>query len=414
MAENIDALTLEAWKTDWVKDNIKKSAFPSDQSSWEAGDAYCVTELRVGTEVLFLMTWEFMAFNLDHEVFQVIDRMLSDDGLNFENLFSDFFYTHRIGNFIGAGPEHWFRAGFLDIGQNETQDGKPDKWSRLKDLIRFLVMMPLHICASAARAAVHLGPIRNIPDPRELTFMERDHEIYATAQSSKPQWNWYDGSAAWRQIARSVSGENLLDSVNEWLISPQRLGLRHRVVVAIYDTQEVTSGALPARGTSEVIESIPERLILVRLRDEALGVPVDVRDVGAGVPQIVPVLMAGLSAKSSFIEQPELHLHPRLQTEIADFFISAINTRSCRCVIETHSEHLALRTLRRIRETNSAHIRHRDFSLDENSVAFYYFNPVEGGTEITLLRVSPDGDFIDRWPSGFFSEREAEIFDEDD
>lgn len=394
---------------------------------------YWITEIKVGSDVLIIMTWEALIFNLDHEAIKIIDRSLACDGLSFAKIFEGWFEVHRFKNFLGSGPEHYVRDGYFYINDNCSVEvdaiNEPSRaalWTLTKDLIQFLVMIPMHICAATARSTVHLGPIRNIPVPRELTFLERDLKVYATTESSNPKWHWYDGSAAWKKIVDSVANEKmyflnyikakpLFSVINEWLTSSQRLGLRHSVFVTVYNTREINSHESDIEDqVTEVIESIPERLILVRLRDETLGIPVDVRDVGAGVPQIVPVLVAGLVAECSFIEQPELHLHPRLQTEIADFFISVINNQGHRCIIETHSEHLALRTLRRVRETHSAHIRHRDFSLENESVAFYYFNPVEGGTEITRLRVSPEGDFLDRWPRGFFSEREAEIFDDDD
>lgn len=383
---------------------------------------YWITEIKVGSDVLLIATWETMIFNLEHEVFSIIDRRLAENNVTFAEIFESFFFVCRIGKFLGSGPEHILRDGFFDINNNCSVDidsitdpSHSMTWSFVKNLTRFLFMVPMHICASAARSAIHLGPIRHIPFPRELTFLEREYKVYATTENSSPNWCWRNGSAAWKTIVSSISEDNqLLATINAWLTSPQRLNLRHSVFVTVYSTREITAHDESKEGLTEFIESIPDRLILVRLRDEILGIPVDIKDVGAGVPQIVPVLVAGLSADCSFIEQPELHLHPRLQTEIADFFISVINNQGHRCIIETHSEHLALRTLRRVRETHSAHIRHRDFSLENESVAFYYFNPVEGGTEITRLRVSPEGDFLDRWPRGFFSEREAEIFDDDD
>lgn len=387
------------------------------------GSEYWVTEVKVDSEVLVIMSWQCIIFNLSHDVFSIIDRRLSSDGLTFSDLVSGFYDTHKVGSFLGIGPEHIFRNGFLDLNSNisigfNNSIAEPSGsilWNFVRDLIRVLVMIPMHVCASAARSAIHLGPVRHIPAPRELTFLERGYKVYATTETSSPNWHWYNGSAAWKEIVSSLSEDNqLLSTVNSWLTASQRLNLRHGVFITVYNTREITVTDENKEQLAEFIESIPERLIFVRLRDEILDIPVDVKDVGAGVPQIVPVLVAGLSADCSFIEQPELHLHPRLQTEIADFFISVINNQGHRCIIETHSEHLALRTLRRVRETHSAHIRHRDFSLENESVAFYYFNPVEGGTEITRLRVSPEGDFLDRWPRGFFSEREAEIFDDDD
>ena len=51
--------------------------------------------------------------------------------------------------------------------------------------------------------------------------------------------------------------------------------------------------------------------------------------------------------------------------------------------------------------------------LHESNIAFYYFDSNNGSTNVTALRVSDEGDFLDRWPKGFFSERERELFDED-
>lgn len=167
-------------------------------------------------------------------------------------------------------------------------------------------------------------------------------------------------------------------------------------------------------GASDVTGFPPDRLIKIHLIDDTLSAPVNINEVGAGIPQLVPVLAAGLGAQNSYIEQPEIHIHPKLQTEIGDFFLSCRNLMGHHFIVETHSEHIALRLLRRIRESQSADIKHRDYHLENTDVAFYYFNRVEGGTEIVHLRVSEEGEFIDRWPQGFFAEREAELFADDD
>lgn len=57
------------------------------------------------------------------------------------------------------------------------------------------------------------------------------------------------------------------------------------------------------------------------------------------------------------IEQPELHIHPRLQAAIGDLFVESIQKNGHRFIIETHSEHLILRLLRRIRETEKGKLR---------------------------------------------------------
>ena len=100
------------------------------------------------------------------------------------------------------------------------------------------------------------------------------------------------------------------------------------------------------------------------------------------------------------IEQPELHLHPRLQANLGDLFVeAATGERKQTVIIETHSEHLILRIQRRIRE----HV------LGPDDVAVIYVNCGPNGTELTRLRLDEDGDFVDEWPGGFFPERLNEL-----
>ena len=98
------------------------------------------------------------------------------------------------------------------------------------------------------------------------------------------------------------------------------------------------------------IDKVPE-LILVDQRTETV---VSHRDVSIGISQVLPVLVFcyGLRNKIIAIEQPEIHLHPALQAELGDVFIgSALGEQSNHFVLESLSEHLMLRILRRIRET---------------------------------------------------------------
>jgi hypothetical protein len=141
-------------------------------------------------------------------------------------------------------------------------------------------------------------------------------------------------------------------------------------------------------------------------------------DVGSGIPFVLPVLCALAVGGVVKVQQPELHLHPALQSALADILISevksgnifnSVNTQ----IIETHSEHLILRILRRIREAHRAKEAVHNLTLSPDSIAVYYFDPqVSGGTLVKRIRIGDDGDFIDRWPRGFFAERASELFDE--
>jgi len=119
----------------------------------------------------------------------------------------------------------------------------------------------------------------------------------------------------------------------------------------------------------------------------------------------MPVVIGALAREASIlaVEQPELHIHPRLQIALGDLFVHAAKQRKT-LLLETHSEHLMLRLLRRIRETNEAE-ESSEYSLTAHDLQVLYVECVDGETRIAPLRVSESGRFVDRWPHGFFDER---------
>ncbi|MDA9902543.1 DUF3696 domain-containing protein [Gammaproteobacteria bacterium] len=157
----------------------------------------------------------------------------------------------------------------------------------------------------------------------------------------------------------------------------------------------------------EMLENIPssksdaDKKYLV-LKDKRNGATVTHRDVGVGISQVLPVLttLFASSKATIAIEQPELHLHPALQAELADVCIQSVRENKNSLLLETHSEHLILRIMRRIREGTLSH--------EEVSVIF--IQPEKKGSTLKYLRIDKDGDFIDNWPDGFFAERRKELF----
>jgi predicted ATPase len=96
------------------------------------------------------------------------------------------------------------------------------------------------------------------------------------------------------------------------------------------------------------------------------------------------------------IEQPELHLHPRLQGDLADLFIETAlkGEQQNTFLLETHSEALILRLLRRVREG----------VIKPDDIAILYVSAGDNGSTVKHIRIDEDGDFLDRWPNGFFEE----------
>jgi predicted ATPase len=179
------------------------------------------------------------------------------------------------------------------------------------------------------------------------------------------------------------------------------------------------------------VERFKRNLFTLALIDKKNGCEVSPTDVGFGISQLLPIIVQGIlpsyidpGHKIICIEQPEIHLHPRLQAELGSFFANCINERipskekgmdeadinGNQFIIETHSEHLILRLLRLIRNTTNGELEEGEKPLRPEDVAVIYAKPTENGTELMELRISEDGDFIDKWPDGFFTERERELF----
>ncbi len=133
-------------------------------------------------------------------------------------------------------------------------------------------------------------------------------------------------------------------------------------------------------------------------------------DVGFGLGQVLPVLLGlyGRRHTTLHIEQPESHLHPAVQADLGDAAITSALEFSNNVVIETHSEHLILRLLRRIRES-SEHREPPGMRLEADDLAVYFVTAGLDGAKVIRQHVSEDGEFTTPWPNGFFTERLEEL-----
>lgn len=255
----------------------------------------------------------------------------------------------------------------------------------------FLEMVVLGTTAqllTALREAPYIGPLRSIP-PRGFLY-ERAGRVT----------NWADGLAAWDLLLTDRG--DLVERTNEWL---KRLGAGCQIIVQqLYDERA---------DAEELADDHVDKTVRRLLLDTGTRSLVLPSEVGAGVSQVIPVLVAALAGEGEvcLVEQPEIHVHPAVQVGLGDLFIDAAVRDGGRrtLIVETHSEHLILRLLRRIRETTEDDLPDDAPAFSPDRVSVVYVESGAEGVSLRQLRVDEQGEFKDRWPKGFFAERMEEL-----
>jgi len=284
----------------------------------------------------------------------------------------------------------------------------------LRALLDEMILGPARLVRNCLVKSTYIGPLREVPS--------RSYR----PQISPDDARWANGLAAWDLLNADRVGR-LVTEVNSWLADEKRLNTGYQVERVEYREVPVPSrlSQLFERGVDD--DDLPELEELYRglqsrteiaLRDSDRGIIVSPSDIGVGISQLIPVVVAALRQQEGIlaIEQPELHVHPAIQVGLGDLFIRAagIEQGGLRIektlLIETHSEHLMLRLLRRIRETTDSELPPGSDPLLPENLSVIYVESDEQGVQFRALRVDKEGEFIDRWPKGFFEERAEELF----
>lgn len=142
------------------------------------------------------------------------------------------------------------------------------------------------------------------------------------------------------------------------------------------------------------------------------GVESNILDVGFGISQVLPIVTQiirsliwsqkyimgkEINEETIYIEQPELHLHPAAQADLADLFVNCVleSNNGKRIVIETNSEHLIRKLQVLIADKNNM--------FTNEMIKIYYVDKDEQGVaNVEEMKILPNGKFEKRWPSGFF------------
>jgi hypothetical protein len=148
------------------------------------------------------------------------------------------------------------------------------------------------------------------------------------------------------------------------------------------------------------IKWLSDRHFEVMVEHPVSGEKENISDVGRGTSQVLPVIMGGYRLRAGqtyLVEEPEIHLHPRAQAALGDYFLD-LTHRGVQTILETHSEYLILRLQQHV----AAGV------LDPANIVFYYVAATASGKTITPLTLNDSAVFETQIPGGFFPQRMEE------
>ncbi|WP_288221772.1 DUF3696 domain-containing protein [uncultured Clostridium sp.] len=268
----------------------------------------------------------------------------------------------NTANYIGINVEGFLISGIgIKREYNRAKSTKEINGFEIDDL---LILTGINYKKELS-SITYLGPLREYPER---------HYIFS---GSSPISVGKSGKNMSDMLFRNQS---LIKEVNDWL---NRFEINYSMKINKIDDSEITD------------------VYSMRLIDTVSNISVSPLDVGFGISQILPIIVQSLISKNSCIciEQPEIHIHPKLQTIFGSFLAECIKQDN-QFIIETHSEHILLRLKRLIKEG----------VLTNDDVCIIYVQRTQSGSKCLELRLDEDGDFIDEWPDGFFEEGYKEVF----
>jgi len=332
-------------------------------------------------------------------------------GIDSHNFIYGFIAPIGVSGFSGALP-HLNKRIVTNLIGEEYGSSEHNDFEVVTRALSQAFVAPLDMLLNLLKKSVYIGPLRTIPTP----------DFKGNPYPS--QGDWFDGTAAW-DLLDVGSDASLLKKVSSWFSDPDLLNTgyelhRYSFKYAFFSR---ISQEFIANFPDEVFEEM-EKLFgdtsKIIFRDKSNGVELSPNQVGAGFSQVMPLIVAANSVKTGVvsIEQPELHIHPAFQVELGDLFtqLDVPESRRPMFLIETHSEHIMLRLLRRVRETTDGDLEEGINPVKPEDISVVYLESIEpsdnclGGVKATRLEIDEQGEFIQRWPKGFFSERAEELF----
>jgi predicted ATPase len=224
----------------------------------------------------------------------------------------------------------------------------------------------------------YLGPLREHPKREYPWAGSRPHDVGQRGERTMDAILAATARGTKRSLGYKKRRKPFQEIISHWL---RDLGLIHS-----FEIDEIAPGT---------------RLYRTTVRTLPASAPTALTDVGFGVSQVLPVLVLLYyvpEGATVILEQPEIHLHPAVQSGLADVMLNVARTRHVQVIVESHSEHLLRRLQRRVAEG----------SARANDVRLYFASAVEGNASLSGLKLNEWG-AIENWPDNFFGDEMGEI-----
>ncbi len=230
----------------------------------------------------------------------------------------------------------------------------------------------------------------------ELSLEKKlDQLIYLGPLRDYPKRSYYWQGAAPSNVGKQ--GENTIAALLAARVGGNKVG---NIPLENYIAEKLKDlGLIDSFRLEELREGTNIFRVLVRRTPESPEV--SLTDVGFGVSQVLPVLVLCYyvpEGSTILLEQPELHLHPSVQSGLADIFIDAYQKRGVQIILESHSEHLLRRLQRRIAEE----------VILPTDVNLYFCSLEKGESKLESLQLDEYGN-IHNYPKDFFGDRFEEM-----
>ena len=224
----------------------------------------------------------------------------------------------------------------------------------------------------------YLGPLREHPKREYHWAGSRPDDVGQRGERTVDAILAATTGGEMRSLGKWKRWKPFQQMISHWL---RELGLIHSFTI-----DEVAAGTRLYRA---IVQTLPK------------GAPTALTDVGFGVSQVLPVLVLLYyvpDGSTVVLEQPEIHLHPAVQSGLADVMLNVAKARNVQIIVESHSEHLLRRLQRRVAEGSAA----------ADDVRLYFVSARDGSADLSGLALNEWGE-IENWPDNFFGDEMGEI-----